>query len=203
MFPDYYSCSFVKIQGGLPLGGSFQPFWEAGDTGQFKNGDLCQSSADEPGDCPHDKECMLPSMWTVAKEFKNGNQPDKITPKIVADGFKDKPDLTNVPGGPENTPPPTTAPPTTTEAEDDDRSGGAPPPSRTTTTPPTTSSNSGNVKGAKVCTGKVCCPKKCGKCGGSGCNRRPGGGENCCFSKIVRSGRVCGEDPPPCVEKRR
>ena len=35
--------------------------------------------------------------------------------------------------------------------------------------------------------GKVCCAKICGKCGGKGCKKRPGGAKNCCVKKIKKS----------------
>ena len=36
---------------------------------------------------------------------------------------------------------------------------------------------------------KVCCAKKCGKCGGRGCSKRPGGAKACCAGRIKRE---CG-----------
>ena len=36
---------------------------------------------------------------------------------------------------------------------------------------------------------KVCCAKKCGKCGGRGCSKRPGGAKACCAGRIKRA---CG-----------
>lgn len=206
MFPDYFSCSFVRVRGGDTLGGSYQPFWKPGDTGKFQNGDLCQSAADAPGDCPHDRECFNPAKWTVAKVFKNGNKPARITPGVVADAFAARPNLKGAPSSPRTAPPATTKP-----AGGDNRSGRQPPSTtRPTTTTRTTRattkgtrvgtrSNGGRVNGPRLCTGRVCCPQKCGVCGGGGCHRRPGGGENCCYTKIDRSGRVCGRDAPPCV----
>ena len=38
---------------------------------------------------------------------------------------------------------------------------------------------------------EVCCAKKCGTCGGSGCNRRPGGAALCCSNEIERRGIRC------------
>merc|ERR1711879_585483 len=39
----------------------------------------------------------------------------------------------------------------------------------------------------------VCCAASCGKgkCGGVGCNMRPGGRENCCVGTIRDSGKEC------------
>lgn len=35
-FPDYTSCSFVKIEGGTPISKSYKPIFEPGDTGRFQ-----------------------------------------------------------------------------------------------------------------------------------------------------------------------
>ena len=45
---------------------------------------------------------------------------------------------------------------------------------------------------------KVCCAKACGKCGGRGCGRRPGGKKNCCGAHIKKT---CGENGniAPCI----
>jgi len=37
----------------------------------------------------------------------------------------------------------------------------------------------------------VCCPLKCGSCGGAGCNQRPGGVDECCSSGIAKVGKRC------------
>ena len=42
----------------------------------------------------------------------------------------------------------------------------------------------------------MCCAKKCGKCAGSGCNKRPGGEKNCCAGEITKT---CGPNQEaPC-----
>mmetsp|Transcript_96581 Transcript_96581/g.311901 ORF Transcript_96581/g.311901 Transcript_96581/m.311901 type:complete len:380 (-) Transcript_96581:35-1174(-) len=45
--------------------------------------------------------------------------------------------------------------------------------------------------------GETCCPKECGRCGGAGCDARPGGAERCCGSSIED---VCSSaaGPAPC-----
>ena len=44
--------------------------------------------------------------------------------------------------------------------------------------------------------GSACCAKKCGKCGGSGCHKRPGGQKNCCNGNIKKT---CGPNQKaPC-----
>lgn len=37
----------------------------------------------------------------------------------------------------------------------------------------------------------VCCASSCGTCGGSGCDKRPGGSSECCSGTIKSAGRVC------------
>mmetsp|Transcript_19570 Transcript_19570/g.27529 ORF Transcript_19570/g.27529 Transcript_19570/m.27529 type:complete len:628 (+) Transcript_19570:188-2071(+) len=47
--------------------------------------------------------------------------------------------------------------------------------------------------------GKICCTLSCGRCGGEGCDKLPGGASNCCTSQITE---LCdGSDPTkvPCV----
>jgi hypothetical protein len=48
----------------------------------------------------------------------------------------------------------------------------------------------------------TCCPAECGRCGGVGCQDRPGGAELCCLDAIRRdfSNKTCGASvDPPCV----
>ena len=45
----------------------------------------------------------------------------------------------------------------------------------------------------------ICCAKKCGKCGGTGCQDHPGGQTSCCSSTIEESQRYCDSTGPPCV----
>lgn len=48
--------------------------------------------------------------------------------------------------------------------------------------------------------GDVCCSAECIKCGGSGCGRRPGGGEECCVGAISSSGIMCSDSGvAPCI----
>lgn len=47
-------------------------------------------------------------------------------------------------------------------------------------------------------TQRHCCPKSCGKCGGIGCDRRPGGGSVCCGGSLKQS-CYTSEGPPPCT----
>lgn len=73
--------------------------------------------------------------------------------------------------------------------------GGTPSPPRPPQTVPATELPLGNA----VCTSKVCCLRSCGKCGGPGCGGRPGGKGGCCVNFILKSGRTCGRNAPPCI----
>jgi len=55
---------------------------------------------------------------------------------------------------------------------------------------------SDNTQPANLCatglrSGRFCCGGNCGRCGGRGCQNRPGGGRSCCTNVITRSGRRC------------
>merc|ERR1719167_1167982 len=52
-----------------------------------------------------------------------------------------------------------------------------------------------NYNGIGANNGKVCCAKKCGKCGGKGCSKRPGGKKNCCTRWIKKNRGNCGTAP--------
>ena len=42
----------------------------------------------------------------------------------------------------------------------------------------------------------ICCQERCGKCGGSGCSKRPGGKRNCCShdkEKLIIK-ELCGKN---------
>ena len=49
----------------------------------------------------------------------------------------------------------------------------------------------------------VCCARKCGACGGSRCNKRPGGGKMCCSGPILADKKSCNHQGPPCVVKTK
>lgn len=50
-FSDYTSCAFVRIQGGYRMRWRFTPYFDAGDTGEYKHGDECLTSATYAGQC--------------------------------------------------------------------------------------------------------------------------------------------------------
>ena len=52
--------------------------------------------------------------------------------------------------------------------------------------------------------GRFCCGGSCGRCGGRGCQNRPGGGRSCCTNVITRSGRRCnGRNMQNCMMPRQ
>ena len=52
--------------------------------------------------------------------------------------------------------------------------------------------------GAMARASGACCPPACGKCGGDGCAKRPGGRKQCCTTSVLASMRACSGGPP-CV----
>ena len=57
-----------------------------------------------------------------------------------------------------------------------------------------------NIAGSEVPGWSACCPATCGSCGGSGCERRPGGSAHCCptfFSALDRVAEVSRCDATP------
>jgi hypothetical protein len=44
----------------------------------------------------------------------------------------------------------------------------------------------------------ACCPKCCGRCGGSGCAKAPGGKMNCCAKEVASNGKDCKTSTAPC-----
>jgi len=52
--------------------------------------------------------------------------------------------------------------------------------------------------------GRFCCGRSCGRCGGRGCGNRPGGGRSCCTTQITQSGRRCnGRNMQNCLLPRQ
>ena len=45
----------------------------------------------------------------------------------------------------------------------------------------------------------VCCPRSCGRCGGQGCEARPGGADACCHNTIRESRAMCTVHAAPCL----
>jgi len=58
---------------------------------------------------------------------------------------------------------------------------------------------SGSICKSGLFSGRACCLKSCGSCGGKRCNHRKGGSSGCCSDAINNSGRSCATHDPPCV----
>lgn len=189
-FSDYYSCSFVRIQGGNPLGGTYKAFFEPGQSSEIRNG-KCLTSAAAIGECPEGCENRR-SFYAIPKVFAQGGLPP-ITVGSV-DGSGGKGNLGSGTGA--------------MQRGQDKRSGGNSGNNNSNLNAGPRNSGGGTNNGGNgtgnsprgLCSGNVCCTASCGRCGGSGCNRLPGGAANCCTSVIRSSGRVCtGNIGAPCV----
>lgn len=78
-FSDYWSCAYIRIEGGEPLGGSYQPFFDVGDNRQAQNNDdQCQTARVEPGLC-QDDDCTGREMFAKPLEYQNGKTPRALT----------------------------------------------------------------------------------------------------------------------------
>lgn len=167
-FPDYYSCSFVRIEGGDTEVEEFQPYFEGWVTSDKSGTELCRTAADTTRQCQR-QECNTRSFYAVARPFKNGAKPDPIRKREIMEYTG------NRSGG--------------------KKKNGRPRSSKK----PERDSGFFGKRGNPLCSGKVCCPQSCGKCGGRGCNKRGRAGDICCASKVKATGRVCGQEAPPCV----
>lgn len=197
MFPDYFSCSFVRIQGGVRVGGSYQPFFQDGDTGRFRRGGLCQMASSDAGECPK-LGCTGRSFWGVPRPFQNGKKPRVLVTATVEKAFNGGADAGSTGGAvavnkergndsnvkkPENIDEKKEKEDGTKEGRENEEK----------------ERNIDNIKEEGICRGSVCCLATCGQCGGSGCQRRPGGGPGCCMGVIRESGRDCRFVSAPCV----
>lgn len=76
-FSDYWSCSFVRVEGGDPLKSAFTPTFE-NDMSKFSD-DGCMSANDAPGICTYEP-CIVKGAYQKPKQFQNDSVPDPITP---------------------------------------------------------------------------------------------------------------------------
>lgn len=191
-FSDFYSCSFVRIRGGDPLGGRYTPFFEAGEGDKIENG-KCLTSASSINDCRTGCNGKR-AFWAIPKVFEMGGMDDitvgtvkgNMTPGGGADERKEPVEAKS--GMEEEEMPKEEEPPMMSEEEIEEEEAEEEEEEEV----------SGMDKG--ICVASVCCSSSCGKCGGSGCNKRDGGGAGCCTSVIKRSGRVCGGNTyAPCI----
>lgn len=224
-FSDYHSCSFVKIEGGNTLNGSYQPFFDAGKIESRFESDppgKCLTSADRPLDCKTGCD-FTPVFYAIPKTFQEGNIPEPITPSTYYDYGVERhrsdergSDAMPIPE-PERAPDtvvPTMPPPfhpIMTQPVDSDMATTPEPflnpplsipevallPSPSMQPAPQTEQQ-GQGMAPGICNGRVCCPLQCSECGGKFCSRRPGGAENCCYNFIASGNRMCGIFSPPC-----
>lgn len=208
-FPDYYSCSHIRIHGGVRLGGSYELFFEAGDNRTIVDG-KCQTSAAEIGPCEHNGCPSTRSFIAIPKVFQNGGSPAAITPATVASGLDNPPDMSCTPSagsspdmGSRPDDQPLSMPSddmSITEASDNE-------PAQVPV-----ENNEGNQRqgpgreaggrgesDAGVCKGIICCASSRGKCGGGRCHLQPGGGPSCCMGPISESGKSCSHRRPLCI----
>lgn len=82
-FPDFFSCSHVRIARG-PLGGRHSPFFEAGNgPSEYVRDGKCYTSAKFIGDCGNTGCLRKPAFWAVPRSFAGGSSPESITPELV------------------------------------------------------------------------------------------------------------------------
>lgn len=173
-FADYYSCSFIRIQGGDSLIESYNPFFDAGPGNNVPN--TCKTGNFEPGTCTQQSQCLDGMVFNnIPLPFQNGARPPPITRDLFV------PPYPNFPAGPPSgtSPPPQTSPPPAT---------------------PTSSPVFPSSQPRMYCNGPYCCPGTCGGCGGDNCASFPGGAENCCIENIIDAKRYCERDPLPCKQ---
>lgn len=80
-FSDYWSCSFVRIEGGNPLKSSYTPVFQ-NDMSKFSE-EGCMSANNAPGICIREP-CFVKGKYQKPRQFKNGTVPDPITPANFA-----------------------------------------------------------------------------------------------------------------------
>lgn len=213
-FPDYHSCAFVRIRGGAPLDtkGSYQPFFQPGETGKRAVNGRCHAAIDAPGLCPVEG-CdgpKYPREVTVPKAFKNSRQPAALNYLDFAgeEAPSASPSSSAAPSTSSSssaTPSPSVSimameSATTSPSASPLTASPAPSESTGTSKPPSKNFEPFNTDYSAGCVFNdlICCVKSCGQCGGKKCKNLPGGPNNCCRGKIKRSKRICGRDPPPC-----
>lgn len=102
-FGDYWSCSFVRVEGGKDLASKCDPVFE-NDMSKFSS-DGCMSANDSPGVCIYEP-CVTYAKYQLPKEFKDGAKPPPLTPAH----FKGNP-TSDRSGGRSGEAPPFEAPP--------------------------------------------------------------------------------------------
>lgn len=76
LFADYWSCSFVRIEGGRPLQAVYKPVFVNDLAHIWKEG--CNAANDRPGVCVYEP-CRVKGKLQKPAEFKNGKEPPVLT----------------------------------------------------------------------------------------------------------------------------
>ena len=77
-FSDYWSCAYVRIQGGAPLKSHHVPIFD-NDMTQF-SAEGCMSANDFPGVCSYEP-CRVKGKYQKPRPFANGRTPRALTPR--------------------------------------------------------------------------------------------------------------------------
>lgn len=89
-FPDFFSCSHIRISGG-PLGGRHSAYFEAGDgPSEFVRDDMCYTSADFIGDCGTKGCVKKQAFWAVPRAFSGRSSPTSFTPEVVEKAMEEE-----------------------------------------------------------------------------------------------------------------
>lgn len=78
LFSDYWSCAFVRIEGGSPMEQVFQPVFKSGMEKWW--GDACKSANDAPGVCTYEP-CIVNAKMQQPRPFKGGAKPKVLRPR--------------------------------------------------------------------------------------------------------------------------
>lgn len=78
-FGDYWSCAFVKVNGGAQLSGQYQPVFQ-NNLSRYWN-DTCWSGADRPGLC-EGEPCNDRARYMKPWKFANGKVPRVLQPQM-------------------------------------------------------------------------------------------------------------------------
>lgn len=221
-FPDFPSCSFIRIKGGARLDTDirYSPIFDAGRrTISAPQRTECKAYIDRPHVCTmstlRGKRCHnVDAAMMVPEPFRNGATP----PRIHATMY-DK-NLRKTASNPDSVSPPRQEQglcrlgvccPVTCKKCGGRRCRFRPGGRQSCCKSEIIKSyrfcddhDPPCVQKGHVCKGRICCSNTCGTCGGPGCHERLGGGEKCCSSAISKKGVLCNEDRSnaPCVIRK-
>lgn len=221
-FPDFPSCSFVRIKGGARLDTEikYEPIFDAGR--RVHNGKQrteCRAYIDRPHVCTmmklsgekcHNVDAKMMVPWP----FRNGGTPARIHATLYDASLKkneSKPDSGSKSHQENGVCRLGVCCPATCKKCGGRRCrfrpGGKPACCKADIIKSKRSCDRYEppcVINGHVCKGNICCSNTCGTCGGPGCHDRLGGTDNCCSNAIARKGVSCNEDRSnaPCVIRK-